>query len=493
MKQQVTIAREAGFSFAGFVAGQGIRFFFNLVVAKLMGAEYLGVYALSLAVLQVAEVLAVSGLDLGVLRFVNMQEARSRKRSELVASALKVSLLYSLPVTFVLLIFSGFLADVLNGGNLLYLTLVCYACSVPFHVLVAVGGHAVQAYGKLRPKIIAGQILVPGGMLLLTVLISLFVGDAPALLFSLPLSAFAGFAWLWIQLRRITGISAEELLHAGADKEMLRYARPLMFVALAGMVSHWLDILMLGWYTGPETVGLYQPAARTAGLMRSVLLAFAGIAAPLFAGMHSRGEMRELEKLFKVVSRWVVMVSMPLAVLLLVMPETVLLLFGDAFVVAEPVLVILVFAVLVQSGFGLYDTVLQMAGYSRVCFVNNLAGLAVHIVLNMLLIPEFGMNGAAMALAAVYCLLAAVRVVEVRTLLGIHAFSIPLFKPLAAGVISGIVLAAASPVFEMLQAPLSLAGGALLVFAVYLLFIRVMQLEQEELDVILELFAFVKK
>lgn len=493
MKRQVTIAREAGFSFAGFVAGQGMRFLFNLVVAKLMGAEYLGVYALSLAILQIAEVLAVSGLDVGVLRFVSMQAGSFRDRSAFVASALKVSLLYSLPLTLFLVVFSGFLAGLFDGGNLLHLTLICYACSVPFHVLIAVGGHAVQGYEKLRPKIIAGQILVPGGLLLLTVLISAVAGNMPALLFSLPLSSLAGFVWLWLQLHRITGVSVTDVFNAASEKEMVRYARPLMFVALTGMVSHWLDILMLGWYAGAETVGLYQPAVRTAGLMRSVLLAFAGIAAPMFAEMHSRGGMDELEKLFKMVSRWVLMVSMPLAVILLLMPATILNLFGDSFAVAAPVLVVLALAVLIQSGFGLYDTILQMTGYSKICFVNGAAGLAVHIMLNVLLIPQFGMMGAAAALLAVYCLLAVVRAIEVRTLLGIHAFSFPLFKPLVAGIVSGGVLITAKPFLEVLYAPFFLLGGVLLVFAVYLLIIRVMRLEQEELDVILELFSFVKK
>ena len=493
MKQQLHIAKEVGFSFAGFIAGQGLRFLFNLAVAKLLGAEYLGVYALSLAFIQIAEVLAVGGLDAGVLRYVNLGDARPDKQRDLIAAALKSSFLYSLPVTFFLVVFSDSFAVMLDGDDLLRLTLICYACSVPFHVLVAVTGHAVQAYRKIRPKIIAGQILVPGGMLLLVVLINAFAGRTPALLFSLPVSAFAGFIWIWLQLRRITGVSAGDVLRAKPEKDMLRYARPLMLVALMGMVSHWLDILMLGWYAGAETVGLYQPAVRTAGLMRSVFLAVAGIAAPIFAGMHGRGEIDELERLFRAVSRWVVMAAMPLAVLLLVMPDTVLALFGSVFTVAAPVLAVLAGAVLVQSFFGPYDTMLQMTGYSKICFINGVAGLAVHAMLNMLLIPSYGMIGAAWALSAVYLLLGAARVTEVRMFLGIHAFSISLLKPFAAGITSAVVLAAAKPFLESLHAAASLGGGMLLVLAVYLLLIRLMQLEQEDLDVILELFSFVKK
>lgn len=493
MERQVTIAREAGFSFAGFVAGQGFRFLFNLVVASLLGAESLGVYALSLAVIQIAEVLAVGGLGAGVLRFVNLYEAKPDQQRGLIAAALKSSLFFSLPLVLLLVVFSGFLSAMVNGDDLLRLTLVCYACSVPFHVLIAVAGHAVQAYGKLQPKIIAGQILVPGGMLLLFILINAFAGGSSALLFSLPLSALAGFVWIWTQLRAITGVSARDIVRAKPEKEMVRYARPLMLVAVMGMVSHWLDILMLGWYSGTETVGLYQPAVRTAGLMRSVLLAFAGITAPIVAGMHGRGEIGEIEKLLRVVTRWVMILAVPLAVVLLVMPATVLALFGGAFTVAAPVLIVLAAAVLVQSVFGLYDTVLQMSGYSKLCVMNGAASLAVHILLNMVLISSYGMIGAAWALLAVYFFLGVTRAAEVRALLGIHAFSVSLIKPLVAGIISGLVLSAVKPFLVSLSVAVSLGGGMLLVLAIYLLLIRLMQLEQDEKDVILRLFSFVKK
>ena len=493
MKRQVTIAKEAGFSFGGLVVGQGLRFLFNLAVASLLGAEYLGVFALSLAVMQIVEIVAVSGLDMGVLRYVNLSEGFAEKQRGYIASALKTSLLYSLPVTLFLVVFSGFLADLLNGDNLLRLALVCYSLSLPFSVLLAVAGHSIQAYRKLRPKIMAVQVIFPALVLLFLLLVNALVGGTAALLFSPPAAGFVTFIWIWKRLKAITGVSAKDVLQAGHERAMLKYARPMMFAAFLSMVSHWLDILMLGWYTDAETVGLYQPAIRTAGLMRSVLIAFSGIAAPIFAGMHGRGEIQELQKMFRVLSRWVMMVAIPFAVYLLVMPAAVLELFGKEFTVATPVLAVLAVALLVQSVFGLYDTMLQMTGYSRVCLINGAAGLALHVLLNMLFISHYGMIGAAWALLVLYLLLGAARTAELKALLGIHAFSRTLLKPLTAGFLSAGALAAIKPFLDDQHVAVSLVGGMLFVFALYLLLIRLMKLEQEELGVILELFSFVKK
>lgn len=493
MEKQATIVKEAGFSFAGFVAGQGFRFLFNLVIASLLGAESLGVYAVSLALVQIAEVIAVGGMDAGVLRFVNLHDARPEARRRLIASALQSSLLLSLPVTLFLVVFSNAFAAMASGDHLLRLTLVCYACSVPFHVLVAVSGHAVQAYGKLRPKIVASQILLPGGMLLLFLFFYLVFGGIPALLLALPLSAFSVFIWIWRRLRAITGVSVKELLQAKPDKELLRYAFPLLFVSLMGMLSHWLDILMLGWYAGTETVGLYQPAIRTAGLLRSIFLAFAGVAAPIMARMHGRGELVKIENLFKIMQRWVIMLAAPGIVVMLVMPAELLSLFGKQFTVAAPVLMVAAVAVFVQAFFGLYDTALQMSGYSKICFVNASAGLVLHGFLNMLLIPSYGMSGAAWALLAVYFLVGITRVAELRLLLGVHGFSVALVKPFFAGGLSVLALAAAKPFLDAFPNAVSLGGGILLVLAIYVLVVRLLQLEQDELEVIFELFPFLKK
>ena len=45
-----------------------------------------------------------------------------------------------------------------------------------------------------------------------------------------------------------------------------------MMVGLLGMIMHWIDILMLGYYLKPEEVGVYQPAARTKVIIRLFLV-----------------------------------------------------------------------------------------------------------------------------------------------------------------------------------------------------------------------------
>ncbi|ASQ91361.1 polysaccharide biosynthesis protein [Prosthecochloris sp. GSB1] len=493
MKRKMTIVRQAGFSFSGFIAGQGLRFLFNIAVAGMLGARYLGVYALALAVLQIVEVLAAGGLDAAVLRFVNLHEDRPEEQRAHIASAVKASFLRSVPLALLLMLASWPLASLLHGDRLLAATLFCYACSLPFTVFTAVAGHAIQAYRNLRPKIVATQIIVPGGMLLLVVALNRLSGGTVALVSALPLASAAAGFWIWRELRQVTGLLPADVFSAGMSGELSRYARPLLFVALTAMTSHWLDILMLGWYADAGTVGLYQPAVRTAGLVRAVLIAFAGIVSPMFAGLHARGETGELERLFRITTRWVLLAALPPAVVLLVMPEAVLSLFGPGFISASTVLLVLTAAVLVQSLFGLCDTLLQMTGYAKASLAIAGAALAAHAILNAALIPRYGMLGAAFALFGVYLLAGAARAFALRSLLGVHPFGTALFKPVLAAVCSGLVLTLAAPLLGILPVPVLPVVSLLLVLGVYAIIVRLLQLEQEEKEVIFELLPFLKR
>ena len=68
---QKTILSEAFLSFSGMTLGSIFRYVFSIVMARLLGAQMLGIYSLGNAVTRIAEIFALMGLDNGVLRFVS--------------------------------------------------------------------------------------------------------------------------------------------------------------------------------------------------------------------------------------------------------------------------------------------------------------------------------------------------------------------------------------------------------------------------------------
>lgn len=494
MNRNAVIASQAGFSLVGFLFGQTARFAYNLVVARLLGVEALGIYALAIAVIQIAEVLAVAGLDSALLRFVSLHVLDPLRQRAVIGSALKTSMMLSLFVVLLLLLFSAPIASMLNGSHLLQMTLCFYAAAIPFNVATLLFGHAMQGFRRLKPKIIATQVVSPMLLLLLTILFHYTAGHDAALFFPFVLAGMGGFFWIRRSLSKICGTLPGDIFHACSDKAMLAYALPFMAVSLLSMMSHWLDVMMLGMLTDTATVGLYHPAARTAGLIRSVLLAFAGIAAPMIAELHTGKQNVEIGHIFKMVTRWIVTAVIPMAILFIVFPELVLSVFGARFAAGGAVtLLLLTLASFLQASFGLSATVLAMTGYARLSLFNALGALCLQVVLNLFLIPRMGINGAALATLLLFFLLSALRLVEIHRLLKIHPFCKALWKPLTAGLSAALLLMVVRPWLLSFPPFAGLAAASLLSLGSFATLILLLKLEEEERELILKYFPFFDK
>ncbi|RXK88793.1 flippase [Chlorobaculum sp. 24CR] len=491
MKREVTIAREAAVSMAGLVFGQAVRFGYNLAAARLLGVDALGVYALVVAVQQVAEVVAIGGYDLGLLRFVNQRQGEARRQT--IASAIKRTSLAALFAGLLIALFSGQLASLLHGGELLRMTLLAVAVALPLSVTTSMAGFAIQAHQRLMPKMVATQIIMPGLFLFSMLVARQLWGREAALALPFVIAPLAAMAWILPGFRRMTGVELNDVLRAGSNRELNRFALPLLAVAFFSILSHWIDVVMLGLLTDVGTVGLYQPAARTAGLLRSVLLAFSGIAAPMIAACHGRQDYGGVRATYEMVTRWTLTLVMVPFLLLVLFPGEALSVFGKGFAGGAVAMAMLSVSSLLLAWFGLGSTVLAMSGGERLSMMNQAGALVLQAVLHWLLIPRFGLNGAALSTLIVMALLTLARMAELRHLLGIPYLSAALWKPTAAGVVAGGVMLGvryAAPPMPPL-ALLAVAGAAGL--ALYALLIRAFRLEPEETEVIFKLFPFLKR
>ena len=166
---------------------------------------------------------------------------------------------------------------------------------------------------------------------------------------------------------------------------------------------------MLAYFTDPVTVGLYHPAARTAGVIRMVLLSFSGIYGPIMAEMFAKKLQKEMENVFKLVTRWVTTFSLPFAILILIYPKKVMLIFGSDFISGYPILMILVTAAFIQAIFGIGGTTLNMTGFPKINLMNTFIGCGLNIGLNIILIPKIGGLGAAIATLTTLTFMALIR------------------------------------------------------------------------------------
>ncbi|MCC7275708.1 MAG: oligosaccharide flippase family protein [Alphaproteobacteria bacterium] len=178
-----------------------------------------------------------------------------------------------------------------------------------------------------------------------------------------------------------------------------RTALPLGVVEMVQVSLGSIPVLVLGMFAEAADVGAFSVANRISLLIWVVIISIGTVAAPTFAELHRRGEQAALRAANRRVRLVTVAAGLPVIAAMLLLPETLLRLIGAGFDSAAPALVVLAVGQLVNCLLASQDVVLAMTGHGRWLRLLNLMQLAVCIVLAAVLIPPFGMMGAAVLTA----------------------------------------------------------------------------------------------
>ena len=439
------IAKETTVTFSGLVYGNFNRYLYSALLARWVGAEFLGIYSLANAIMLISEVVAKMGLETGVMRFVSRlnPELDQEKIQKIIASALKMTTIFSLVIMVALIISSGAIVkNILNEPPLLKLVIIIFAIAIPFNALTLVSAFATQGFKRLKYKILVTQFLNPTLLLTTMVICYWFISAESALMAPMLITGIIGFFVMLGVLKKVTGVSNNQIMKAKVDTSLFNFSYPLMFVTILQTFMHWMDILMLGYFTDATTVGLYHPAARTAGLLQALLLSFISIYAPMMAQFHREGDRKKMDDTYKLVSRWLLMCAIPISAIFIIFPGKVMLLFGPEYLPSAKILVILTGATFIQAIFGAAGPTLSMSGHTKLVLWNTIGAFALNFGLNIFLIPNYGIIGAAIATLTSLIVVGFARTIEVSVILKMNFFDRKVIKPIFAGitVFTGLLL-----------------------------------------------------
>jgi len=440
LSSQKTILSEAFLSFSGMTLGSVFRYIFSIVMARFLGAQMLGIYSLGNAVTRIAEIFALMGLDNGILRFVSRDTENKENVKNSIYSSLKFGFLSSIIISIILFCSAEFIVNnLLNEDNFLVIVIKIFALSLPFSVLTLISSFATQAFKILKYKIFVNQIVNPLTLLIAFLASYHFLGTKLSILIPTVVSAVVGLVFITKFLSYFTDINFKNLIKEDVNKEILRFSIPLMFVSAIGIIMHWVDIVMLGILSNATDVGMYHPIDRTAGLVRMILFAFAGIFAPIFSEHYFKKNILGMKESYQSSSKYILTFSLPVFIFLFVFANPMLLLFGSEFQNAVA-LKILLTGIFIQTIFGLGSSTLSMSGNTKFNLFNVSIALILNISLNYILIPQYGIVGAALATAIALFILSILRFVENIVLMKLNLFSIKLLKPIISGSITFLVI-----------------------------------------------------
>jgi O-antigen/teichoic acid export membrane protein len=314
------------------------------------------------------------------------------------------------------------------------------AVAIPLRVLLAVAAASTRASQRMAHAVLTEDAGQPAANLLLLAafawLLGLGLGEALwAMVVSLALAALA--ALLLVRRLLPRPASPTQALSARAGS-LLRFSLPASAAATCAIVLIWTDRLMVGAFRPAAELGLYQAASQTSLLFAIILSGFGAIFPPMMAALHRDGGIDRIAALYRASTKWGLYLCLAPAVVLLLAPREVLtVMFGSSYTPAWMALVILTLGQLGNAATGQVGQLLVMTGHPGAWFAVSASALTANVVMNLLLVPRWGMLGAAVATAVCLAGMFVAGVWRVHRLLGLWPYHVRYLKGLAAALAAG--------------------------------------------------------
>lgn len=157
----------------------------------------------------------------------------------------------------------------------------------------------------------------------------------------------------------------------------------------------WSDVLIVAALASPSAAGVYAIATRAVRAGQVVDQAMRLAVSPAISRLLARSDLVGARALHTKVARAMILCSWPFYLTLATMGPAVLRIFGPEFEEGAIVLTILAGSMMIATSAGMLQSVLLQGGKSSWQMYNKAFALALSVGLNLLLVPAFGIVGAA--------------------------------------------------------------------------------------------------
>lgn len=387
------------------IVGTGLSFLLAVVLARTLGSEGYGTYSFALSLLFFLSI----PLQAGFPNLVVRETARAHLQNDwsiikgLWLWVVRHILIYCfiLGALFILLKFADIYWLSSERDEVFSVGLVLIPCTV----LLVIQSALIRGLGRVVIGIIPDGIIRPGLTLLAITLSLLWLSSEQitpryamtAYVASLTIAFMISVAIIWA----VTPPAMRDMRQRRFDVVNWRRAvYPLTVVGGLQLMYSYSDVIILGLFRSDAEVGGYRAAGQLGMLVIFGLSAINQMLHPHFSKIYANGDMEKLQKLVTASSLGIFLLALlPGSILIFAGEFALKLAFGEAYIGGALALAILSLGQLVNATFGSVGALLNMTGHETDAMRGMLYSLVVNLILAFLLIPPFGIEGAALATA----------------------------------------------------------------------------------------------
>lgn len=451
------IVGQTGQNVLGLAIGAAATFAAQVLITNALGDQAFGVVTLTTQAAFIAAAATRFGMDVANVRLVSILAGRGEviRARGLVRRSMAIAASVSVPFSVIAFLAAPWLAERFTAvPSAAEPAFRGAALTVPFAALAFVSMGATRGLKIMRYTLYSQWIAQPIGWIVLTVafwtvartpaMTTLAFGASWALALAIAFSGWEREQRRFPQLEGAGEGIPEE--HAGA---LVRFGALRAPATLFSQLLFWTDLFVLSllWRNqgsvGAAQVGIYGAVLRAGQALFLFITSVSLTFSPFVADLHHRGDRDQLDALYKNVTRWTLAATVPVLLVLGIVPEQTLRIFGQDFTSGSDALRILIVGMAVNVTVGTVGFILIMAGRTGWDLTLYLCAFAIDVGVALALAgpTDMGIRGAALAQALTLTFSAIARLLLVRRFLGIWPFDAKWLRLAGPTLLGGLTMA----------------------------------------------------
>jgi O-antigen/teichoic acid export membrane protein len=314
------------------------------------------------------------------------------------------------------------IAPVLDPAEIVPLYLVCLV--LPAYALSIMLDGIARSYNWVGLALLPPYVLRPALLIVFMAAAHQFgvAIDAVTVLIGANAATWLGLIVQIGGLARLLRRTVPSGVRQYAPLVWLSTALPVLMVIGFYTLLTYIDIIVLRQFRPAEEVAIYYAATKTMALVAMIYFSVGTAVAHRFTEYHFAGERDRLAAFVTASVRWTFWPSLAAIAILVALGWPILWLFGPEFVSGYPVMFILGLGLLARASVGTAERLLSMVNQQRACAVVYAVAFAINLTLCFVLIPRWGMFGAAVSTASALIAESVMLYMLVRRRVGLHSF-----------------------------------------------------------------------
>jgi len=386
--------------FTGSVLAAIIAYLTKLVLVRNLSVEDYGLFFAVLTFVLIFSVFRSLGLNQGLARFIADYNIKKKYREikSLIAGAFVIQLIVALIMVAFLWIFSDFLA--LNyfkdarASSLLKLLSLYLPLSIVYINFTSI----FQGFKKSK-LFSLGQSTVN-----FFVLIGSVFGLWLGLEVFAPVIGYLGtyvvffFIFIMLILKTFGYFKYKHKNFVLENKKLIIFSLPLMITSFGALFITYFDTLLLTYFDTLTVVGIYNIIYPTALLLTMIGSALGVILLPIITELWEQKNKIHIASALQIINKYILIICLPIIITLMIFSDDLVrIFFGQEYLSGVVAFNILLIGALFNVFMGIYNQIQIALKQQNKIMKIYLLGSILNIALNIILIPKYSLNGAAIA------------------------------------------------------------------------------------------------